>query len=172
MNRRAFFEALCAIAGIKAIAKEPSGTVADQSVKPSTWYPYSIRELLSLGVEVQKVGVSLCDVDMRMEGIPRGQHLNLGCRVYIEDVPQSFVSATANAMNVFIRDGWLHCDDVTFHSATGDEAGLLIHFEFTNGARPILAFMTDSTCFFGLPVTPCGGQIHVQMPREGLVRLA
>lgn len=172
MNRRVFFEALCAIAGIKAIAKEPSGTVADQSVKPSTWYRYSIRELLSLGVEVQKVGVSLCDVHMWVEGVPRDEHLNLGCRVYIEDVPQSFISATANAMSVFIRDGWLHCDDVKFHSATGNEAGLLIHFEFTNGARPILAFLTDSRCFFGLPITPCGDQIHVTMPREGLVRLA
>ncbi|MBK8200296.1 MAG: hypothetical protein IPK75_18270 [Acidobacteria bacterium] len=166
MNRRAFYETLCAVAVIKAIAR-------DQSAPVRTWYPHSIRELLSFGVEVRKVGISLCDVDMRVEGIHLNQHMNLGCKVYFEDVPQSFVSATANAMNVFIRDGSLHCDDVTFFSATGNEAGLLIHLEFTNGSRPILAFLTDSRYFLGLPITPNGGTIHVQMPRrEGLIRLA
>lgn len=168
MNRRTFFQALCAIAGISAVAKEHRRSV----VKPNTWYPYSIAELLSLGVEVESVGISLCDLSMSVEGIPINCHAALSSRVYYEDVPASCIFGTLNAMNVCLHGNWLDCDDVSFYSVAGGHAGLMVHFNFTNGAKPILTFLRDSRVFSGLPIFLNGGNVHVVMPNEGLVRLA
>lgn len=135
----------------------------------------SALDLLLAGYQVQSVILSLCDVGLKLEGLPIN-YSSLSCRLHMMDIPAEEVVSTVKAYNVTLLDKargvWVDCDDTTFTDVTGGEAGLLIAFQFTNGTSPVVSFLNDGKCFAGLPVTPNGGPIYVQMPASGLVRLS
>lgn len=168
MNRRYFLGSLGAVLGIAAAPKLATAV--------TTPYPKSARELLAAGFQVEAVIVSLVYADFYLIGLPLNR-ADLGCTYQTRDIPPAERLATVRAGNVTVSSGergvWLDCDDASFYDVSGDgAAGLMVALRFTNGEEPIVGFLTDSNHFSGCPVIPNGGNVHVNMPIEGLLRIA
>lgn len=182
MQRRYFLQSMGALLGIAAAPKLATAVTAP--------YPRSARELLAAGYQVEAVVLSLVDTYFHLIGLPRNR-ADLGCVHHTKDIPPAERIATVNAVGVTLNstktyaaashgriveissEVWLDCEDATFFNVSGGySVGLMVALRFTNGAEPIVGFLTNSTCFNGLPVTLNGGNLHVQMPSEGLLRIA
>lgn len=178
MERRYFLRAML---GISAAPEIAAGAFSP--------YPRSARELLAAGYQIEAVVLTLVDTYFHLIGLPRNR-ANLRCTYHTKDIPPAERIATVHAMDITINSTktyaalhgrvvetsselWLDCSDVRFVGVSGGySVGLMVALRFTNGAEPIVGFLTDSSCFIGLPVTLNGGDIVVQMPSEGLLRIA
>lgn len=137
---------------------------------------YSAADLLLSGYHVESVILSLLNVDFTIPGLQTNK-LGLNCHLPMSVLPQKEVYGTVKAHNVsLIEVGsslWLDCDDVTFMSIAGTCSGLAIGLQFEQGmGEPLVAFLTDDRYFFGLPITPNGGSVHLTVPSPGLLRIS
>ena len=165
MDRRSLLKASLLLSASALPAAQAARPVALQPLVPSR--RKSAGELIFAGVPI--VGVTVSLIDSLVYPV-RPDVAHFGNTISFADIPSHHLCASNTATNVTIQDGWLKADDVTFMAVTGNQSNLLISLLFEDGSNPILSVI--ESLFFGLPVTPNGGNIHLAWPREGIVRLS
>jgi hypothetical protein len=89
---------------------------------------------------------------------------------FLNDVAAGARVATSPALtNKTITSGTFDADDYTFTAVTGDQAEYLIYYDDTPGTeatKQLILFLDTFTS--GMPVTPNGGDIAVQLHASGI----
>lgn len=80
-------------------------------------------------------------------------------------------AVSAEVVNVIdTEDAIFDCDDILFSSVTGDSVEAFILYKHTGTESTSRLICYIDTVTSGLPVTPNGGNITIQIPANGLLR--
>lgn len=87
------------------------------------------------------------------------------------DITDSGIVATATLAGISIATGVLDCNNPVFTSVTGDESEELVFWQDTSTDTTSPLCLRIDTASSGLPITPNGGNITVEVNASGLFKL-
>ena len=163
-RRNVFRAALAAVAGVAA--GNAAAPIAPAPQKGTVSPRLALALALEAGVPI--VGGMAALVDVAWGAELAGQRV-----MPWADIPTWATVSTVNLTGARLDDaGWLHADDCVWPNVIGNAVLVAIGLALADGSRWLVG-VGDSQYFFGLPLTPRGGNVAIVWPRSpGIVKVA